>query len=82
VFISFYDTARGGNLAENAARLRAPVLWVSGSRDPSQTDHKTSYGRVPPNPLNRVIELDAAHMETPDKAAGPVVDWIKTLPDN
>jgi pimeloyl-ACP methyl ester carboxylesterase len=82
VFVSFYDTASGGNLAENAARLRAPVLWISGTRDPSQTDHKTSYSRVPPNPLNRLIEIDAAHMETPDKAASQIVDWIKALPSN
>ena len=82
VFVSFYDTASGGNLAENAARLRTPVLWISGTRDPTQTDHKTSYSRAPANPLNRFIEVDAAHMETPDKAASQVVDWIKSLPSN
>ena len=80
VFVSFYDTASGGNLAENAARLRAPVLWVSGTRDPSQAEHGTSFRRVPPNPLNRFIEVDAAHTDTPDKAASQIVDWIKTLP--
>jgi len=80
VFLSFYDAGAGGSLAENAAKLRAPVLWVSGTRDPTQADHKTSYIRAPANPLNRLIELDAEHMETPDKAAQQIVDWIKTLP--
>jgi pimeloyl-ACP methyl ester carboxylesterase len=80
IFVSFFDMSRGANMVTNASQLKAPVLWVSGTRDPSQISRTAGFDQTAPNPLNRYEQIDSAHMETPDKAADIAVDWLKALP--
>ena len=82
IFLSFLDMSGPANLVANAAKLKTPVLWISGTRDPSQLPKDVGFDKVPANPLNRYIQVDSAHMDTPDKAANQVVDWLKALPSN
>jgi pimeloyl-ACP methyl ester carboxylesterase len=82
IFLSFLDMSGPANLVMDAAKLKAPVLWISGTRDPSQLPRNVAFDTVPPNPLNRYVQVDAAHMNTPDKAADQVVDWLKELAKN
>jgi pimeloyl-ACP methyl ester carboxylesterase len=79
IFLSFLDMSGPANLVADAAKLKAPVLWISGTRDPSQLPRQAGFDKVPPNPLNRYEQVDAAHMNTPDKAVDQVVDWLKEL---
>lgn len=82
IFLSFLDMSGPANLIADAAKLKAPVLWISGTRDPSQLPRAVGFDKVPPSPLNRYVQVDAAHMETPDKSADAVVDWLKELAKN
>jgi pimeloyl-ACP methyl ester carboxylesterase len=82
IFLSFLDMSGPANLVGDAAKLKAPVLWISGTRDPSQMPRTIAFDKVPANPLNRYAQIDSAHMDTPDKAANQVVDWLKELAKN
>lgn len=79
IFLSFLDMSGPANLVTDAAQLKAPILWISGTRDASQLPREAGFDKVPPNPLNLFVQVDAAHMDTPDKAANQVVDWLKEL---
>lgn len=77
IFMSFFDMSGPANLVANTARLKAPVLWVSGTRDPSQIAREIDFDRAPPNPLNRYARINSGHMDTPDNAADLVVAWLQ-----
>jgi pimeloyl-ACP methyl ester carboxylesterase len=79
IFLSFTDMSGPANLAADAAAAKAPVLWVSGTADPSQLPRAAGFDRVPANPLNRYLQIAAGHMDTPDAAASAVVAWLKEL---
>jgi len=79
IFVSFTDMSGPANLVADAAALKAPVLWVSGTADPSQLPRDAGFDRVPANPLNRYLQIAAGHMDTPDAAAPAVVAWLREL---
>jgi esterase/lipase len=66
--------------ADLMPRQKAPVLWVAGSRDPSQAQGPAAYAALPANPLNRYATVDADHGGTPDASGDAVIAWVKTLP--
>ena len=80
--MSFFDLSGAANLVTNTSRLQAPVLWVSGTRDLSQLARTIGFDRAPANPLNRYVQVDAGHMDTPDAAADAVVAWLKDVAKN
>ena len=82
IFMSFFDMERPANLVTNASKLKAPVLWVSGTRDASQLAREVAYDRVPAQPLNRYIQINAGHMDTPEIATDTVVAWLKEIAKN
>ncbi len=82
IFISFFDMTGPGTLVADASKLKAPVLWISGTRDPSQNSREAGFDKVPANPLNRYVLLNSGHMDTPDNAADAVVAWLKELAKN
>lgn len=82
VLLSFLDTSGPVNYIDDASRLKAPVLWISGTRDSSQVPKDAGFDKAYANPANLYVQVDAGHMDTPDKAANQVVDWIKALPQN
>ena len=79
VFLSFYDMSGAANLVTDATQVKAPVLWISGTRDPSQIARETGFDRMPTNPLNRYLQIDAGHIDTPEAAANAVVAWLKDV---
>jgi pimeloyl-ACP methyl ester carboxylesterase len=79
VFLSFYDMSGPANLVTNTARLKAPVLWVSGTRDPSQLAREVAFAQAPARPLNRYLQIDAGHIDTPEAATSAVIAWLKEL---
>lgn len=82
IFVSFFDMSGSANIVADAGRLKAPILWVSGTHDPSQIPRERGFDRAPANPLNRYVQVDAGHMDTPNAAADAVVAWLKDVAKN
>jgi hypothetical protein len=60
-------------------RLKLPVLWISGTRDPSQGDAARDFTRIPKNKLNRHVTVDADYPGTPDVSGDAIIAWLATL---
>ena len=79
-FISF-DAADGpAEMTANVPRVKAPMLIVSGTDDPSQRNSDMLFALAPPNPLSKHFIIDANHMGTPEAAIGIVLSWLAALP--
>jgi len=59
-------------MPENAAHLTAPLLMVSGSNDPSQRNADNIFARVPFDPRNKHVMVEADHLGTPVASAAAV----------
>jgi hypothetical protein len=55
IYLSFFDPTGPANMLDNTSRLRAPLLWVGGTADRSQTGPGYAFSRAPANPLNRYV---------------------------
>jgi hypothetical protein len=64
IYLSFFDPTSPANMPDNTSRLRAPLLWVAGTADRSQTGPGYAFSRAPGNPLNRYVTVDADHLGT------------------
>lgn len=86
IYLSFYEIGGPADLGVNAARLTAPLLLLSGDRDPSQggaaqTSANIVFGLAPANPLNRHIKLaNTDHLGTLTSGTGAMIDWLRALP--
>lgn len=76
---SFFDPAGPAVMAGNAARLKAPLLWVSGDRDKTQQGAAAIFSHTPADPLNRFVTVSADHIDTPDAAIPAVLAWLKEV---
>ena len=64
----------------NAPKLRAPLLWVAGSADPSQKEGpEFAFAKAPENPLNKYVKVDADHLGTLKASKDVVISWLKDL---
>jgi pimeloyl-ACP methyl ester carboxylesterase len=80
VFESF-DAADGpAALTSNLPGLKAPLLMVAGDSDPSMHDPGGLFDLAPANPLNRLVNVKADHMGTPQAAIDAVLAWLASLP--
>ena len=66
-------------IAKVLPQLKVPVLWVSGSRDPSQVIAPQAFATVPKHTLSRAVTIDADHAGTPDVAGDAVTAWLASL---
>jgi pimeloyl-ACP methyl ester carboxylesterase len=64
---------------QDLPNLKAPLLWVAGTGDPSQANAGKSFQAAPANRLNRYVTVDAGHAGVPDVAAESLITWLKTL---
>jgi pimeloyl-ACP methyl ester carboxylesterase len=83
-YLSFHDPnlpiATIKNLtAQDLPNLKAPLLWVAGTKDPAQGNAAKAFQAAPENRLSRYVTVDAGHAGVPDVAAEPVIAWLKTL---
>ena len=83
-YLSFHDPALPIATMKNLTaldlpRLKAPLLWVAGTRDPAQGSGAKSFRAAPANKLSRYVTVEATHGGVPDIAAEPVIAWLKTL---
>jgi pimeloyl-ACP methyl ester carboxylesterase len=79
IFVSFWDMSGLADLAEDAAKVTAPIFWASGTEDPGQLPREHGFGRAAANPLSRYVQVNADHMGTPGAAADAVAAWLKEL---
>lgn len=78
-YVSFFDPSGPAAMSLSIIQLHAPILWVAGDRDKSQTSVPAIFAKAPADPLNRLVTVSANHMETPDIAIPAVRDWLKDL---
>jgi esterase/lipase len=79
IYVSFFAPESPALMPANAARLTAPLLYVTASNDPSQRGREYIYARVPANPLNRYAVVTSDHIGTPAAAREAVLGWIQEL---
>ena len=80
IYLSFFDPATGGAIADSVAKLQAPLLWIAGNQDPTQRDAENRFFRLAPaNPLNRFVPVAANHLTTPDAGSDAVLAWLADL---
>lgn len=80
VYLSYFDPSGLFAIPQNATRLTAPLLWVSGTADPLiRLGQGYAFAKAPANPHSRYIEVTADHLGTPDAAAMQIADWVRDL---
>lgn len=57
-----------------------PVLWLVGANDPlRERGEDFAFAKAPPHPASKFQLLKSDLGQAPDAAAGPILDWIKSL---
>jgi len=85
IFLSFHDPKSPAATIRSVKtklvpKLTAPLLWVAGTNDPTQTGAKAAFDAAPANGLSRLVQVDADHAGTPDASGEAIIAWLKTLP--
>ena len=80
ILLSFLEPGGPADFPKVLPQLHEPIIWVAGTADRSQEQAETLFARLPANPLNRLVRVNAAHLDTPAAGADAVLDWLKTLP--
>jgi esterase/lipase len=79
IYLSFFGPEAPGVMPDNAARLRAPVLIVSGTGDPTQRSIPYVFARAPTHRLNWHVTVAADHRGTPGAGREVVLSWLRML---
>ncbi|HEY1721376.1 MAG TPA: alpha/beta hydrolase [Magnetospirillaceae bacterium] len=80
IYLSFLGPDSLARMRTTVPKLKAPILWVAGTADPSQASGRSyAFDKAPANPLNRYVNVDADHLGTPDAARETVLAWLKEL---
>lgn len=79
IYLSYLDPQGPANMLDSVRKLHAPLLWVAGSADPSQTGANAEFNHAPANPLNRFVMVASAHLGTPNAAREAVLAWLPEL---
>ena len=82
IYLSFVGPSSLAVIPANAARLKAPLLWVEGNADRLQLGRSYAFSHAPPNRLNRYVMVSADHLGTPNAARDAVLAWLKDLSGN
>lgn len=78
-YLSFFAPNSPALMSGNAARLKAPLLYVVGSSDPLQRGPDEIFAKVPPHALNRYVTVHAGHFDTSAASAQAVTAWLADL---
>jgi pimeloyl-ACP methyl ester carboxylesterase len=78
-YVSFLDPTGPGNIESDLPQITVPVIWVAGKQDPTQAGSADNFTRIPANPHNAFVSVDADHLETPDAGTGAIVSWVRAL---
>jgi pimeloyl-ACP methyl ester carboxylesterase len=78
-YLSFFAPDSRAVMPDNAARLKAPLLYIVGNGDPLQRGPEEIFAKAPPHPLNRYVSVQAGHFDTSAAAAATVVEWLRQM---
>jgi esterase/lipase len=80
IYLSFFDPATAGGIADHVAKLQAPILWIAGSEDPTQREAETRFfAFAPANSMNRFVRVQANHLTAADAGSDAVLAWLGEL---
>jgi esterase/lipase len=79
IYLSFFGPGSPAVMPENAAHLTAPLLMVSGNNDQTQRNAGNIFARVPSDPRNKHVTVEADHIGTPAASIAIVLAWLKAL---
>lgn len=81
-YLDWFDTAGAMNQVKASRALKTtPVLYVAPTRDyPGLARVKPQMVQaLPPNPLTKVIEPSASHLDAPGAAAQDIYSWMQDV---
>jgi pimeloyl-ACP methyl ester carboxylesterase len=78
-YLSFFAPDSPAIMPDNAARLKAPLLYVVGSDDPFQRGPEYIFAKAPAHELNRHATVQAGHFDTSAASAGTIVAWLRLM---
>ena len=79
IYVSFVAPNSPGILPDNAAKLKAPLLAVSGMFDPRQRSVSYAFARAPNDPHNWHVTVQADLRGTVLQAREIVPVWLKLI---
>lgn len=79
IYLSFFGQNSPAMMSDNAERLKAPLLAVSGNDDATQRSIPYVFARAPDNPNNQRVTVSADHRGTPKAAQQVVLEWLRAL---
>jgi pimeloyl-ACP methyl ester carboxylesterase len=80
IYLSFFGPASHATIPDNTRKLAAPLLWVAGADDPTQSGGPDyAFAHAPANSLNRYVSIAGGHPGAPDKARDAVLAWLKDV---
>ena len=79
IYLSYMDPQGPANMAAAISQLHAPLLWVAGTADPSQTRAEAEFHQAPAYPANRLVTVASDHLGTPNAARVAVLGWLPML---
>jgi esterase/lipase len=80
IYLSFFGPDSQASIADNVAKLKAPLLWVAAADEADEdTGQNNIFARAPANALNRFATVAGGPLGAPDAAKADVVAWLKDL---
>jgi pimeloyl-ACP methyl ester carboxylesterase len=79
IYPTFFAASSPGYMPANMPKLKAPLLWVAGTKDKTQLGPAYAFDKAPKNPLNRYVKVTSDHQGTPMAAEDAVLAWLKDL---
>jgi pimeloyl-ACP methyl ester carboxylesterase len=80
IYLSIFLPGSQADFPMMLPRLRAPIIWISGTQDPTQRNAAPLFAQLPANRLNRFVQVNSSHLQTPANGASAVLEWLATLP--
>jgi pimeloyl-ACP methyl ester carboxylesterase len=80
IYLTFFGPTSPVEIPADTGRLTAPLLWVAGADDPTQSGGPGyAFAKAPSNSLNRYVVIASGHQDTPAKSKDAVLAWLKDL---
>lgn len=79
-YLSFHQPGGPADYPERLPQLHVPIIWIAGIHDPLQDQSAEFFQRIPANPLNQYVKVDADHRGTPRAGTEAVLAWLAHLP--
>jgi pimeloyl-ACP methyl ester carboxylesterase len=79
IYASFFASDSPGVMPDNSSKLKAPLLVVSGTFDPSQRSIPYVFARAPSRALNWHVTVPADRRGTAGAARDVILAWLRLL---